>query len=102
MGEVGVCKCSRGGGRETLQSPLPRPSRHYPTPPPLSCSPWLTLPGPNAVLTGPVHGVRALAYVCFPVFALKQVISVVQLASAVQRIAAMDEAAARQRQRRLQ
>lgn len=46
---------------------------------------------PSAVLSGPIHLVRLAAYACFPVFALKQVISVVQLATAFRRIAALDE-----------
>lgn len=45
---------------------------------------------PSALLAEPVHLVRAVAYACFPVFALKQVISVVQLGTAFWRITDID------------
>jgi hypothetical protein len=75
------------------------PSRHLlplacPPPHPLSRrSPGLVVSDPSgALLSGPIHLVRLAAYACFPVFALKQVISVVQLGTAFARIAALDEA----------
>jgi len=47
--------------------------------------------GPNLVLAEPLHAAHALTYVCFPVFVLKQLYSVIQLWTALKRVAAMDE-----------
>ena len=66
-----------------------------PPPPPLGCSFLELLPSiPAGVLADSAVGiVQAIYYVSWPVFALKQVISVIQLSTAVRRILALDEAA---------
>ena len=67
------------------------PCPHMPSHPSRS-SPSGVLPLVGAFFAGPVHVVEFIAYVSFPVFALKQVFSVIQLLTAAKRIVAMDEA----------
>ena len=53
-------------------------------------SPYLTF-GPNVLLATPLHAAALLTYACFPVFALKQLFSAIQLATALRRVVALDE-----------